>query len=131
MIAHIFEERCTGCGTCVAACPTHVFDFGADGVPVVARLDQCQTCFMCELYCEADALYVAPEQRSPEPVDPPAILTSGQLGRLRQNYGWDDEGPDSHPLAEFWRLGPLLREGAETAAQRYRNRHGRDHSQVE
>ncbi|MBX4378316.1 4Fe-4S binding protein, partial [Mycobacterium tuberculosis] len=24
MIAHIFEERCDGCNSCVAACPTHV-----------------------------------------------------------------------------------------------------------
>lgn len=123
MIAHIFAERCTGCNDCVAACPTHVFDPGADGVPVIARLDQCQTCFMCELYCEADALYVAPDQRQPETIDPAAILASGDLGKLRHDYGWDRpaaglaEG-EGH-LAEFWRLGPLLREGSEIAARRY------------
>jgi NAD-dependent dihydropyrimidine dehydrogenase PreA subunit len=116
MIAHIFSDRCTGCIDCVAACPTHVLDPGRDGIPVIARLDQCQTCFMCELYCPADAIYVAPTQK-PEPVDIAAILKSGQLGRLRHDYGWD--GQDSDPLAEFWRLGPLLMEGAQTSAARY------------
>lgn len=118
MIAHIFEERCTGCNDCVSACPTHVFDATPDGVPVIARLDQCQTCFMCELYCEADALYVAPEQRTPETVDAAAVLASGQVGRLRHDYGWDQDNDAGH-LAEFWRLGPLLREGAEIAGRRY------------
>ncbi|CAN5186799.1 hypothetical protein BH10PSE13_BH10PSE13_10340 [soil metagenome] len=39
MIAHIFEERCDGCNTCVSVCPTHVLDVG-QSVPVVTRLDQ-------------------------------------------------------------------------------------------
>jgi NAD-dependent dihydropyrimidine dehydrogenase PreA subunit len=126
MIAHIFEERCTSCNDCVSACPTHVLDAEPGGVPVIARLDQCQTCFMCELYCEADAIYVAPEQRSPEQIDPVAVLASGQVGKLRHDYGWDREAADAGHLAEFWRLGPLLREGAEIAAQRYGERHRGD-----
>ncbi|MEW2116710.1 hypothetical protein AB0945_16245, partial [Streptomyces sp. NPDC005474] len=28
-------------------CPTRVFDRGADGVPVIASQDSCQTCFQC------------------------------------------------------------------------------------
>jgi NAD-dependent dihydropyrimidine dehydrogenase PreA subunit len=36
--------------------------FGMNGdVPVIARPEDCQTCFMCELYCRADALYVGPD----------------------------------------------------------------------
>ncbi len=123
MIAHIFAEICNGCGTCVSACPSHVFDPAPDGVPVIARADQCQTCFMCELYCEADAIYVAADQRGPEPFDAAAILASGQLGRLRRDYGWDGRKSAEGPLSEFWQLGPLLREGAETAARRYADRH--------
>jgi len=129
MIAHIFSDRCTGCNDCVAACPTHVLDPGQDGVPVIARLDQCQTCFMCELYCPTDAIYVAPEQKKHDFVDAAAILASGQLGRLRHDYGWD--GEDKDPLAEFWRLGPLLMEGAQTSAARYvRQQQGRDETKL-
>jgi NAD-dependent dihydropyrimidine dehydrogenase PreA subunit len=126
MIAHIFEELCvTGCNACVTACPTHVLDTSADGPPRIARLDQCQTCFMCELYCDTDAIYVAPDQRGPEAVSPEAIVASGHLGRLRRDYGWDRDGQpvEEGPLRDFWQLGPLLREGAEIAAKRYAARH--------
>lgn len=120
MIAQIFADLCVGCGDCVSACPTHVLDPGATGVPAIARLDQCQTCFMCELYCRADAIYVAADRAAPETIDPVAVRASGQLGKLRRGYGWDD-GADGEPLGEFWQLGPLLREGAEIAARRYRD----------
>ncbi len=120
MIEHIFEDLCNGCNACVAACPTHVLDPGeAAGTPLVARQDQCQTCFMCELYCEQDAIYVGPEQRRPEPIDPETIRKSGFLGQLRRDYEWDARPEDVPPLREFWQLGPLLMEGAQTSAKRY------------
>lgn len=120
MIAHIFDDRCDGCNNCVAVCPTHVLDARQDGAPVIARIDQCQTCYMCELYCTSDAIYVDPDQHQAPAVDPQAILESGHLGRLRHDYGWDREAAeDAGHLSDFWRLGPLLREGAEIAARRY------------
>ncbi|SAK73087.1 Periplasmic [Fe] hydrogenase large subunit [Caballeronia hypogeia] len=86
MIELIDNERCTGCDICVRVCPTNVFDASArsDGAPVIARQDDCQTCFMCELYCPEDALYVAPQTTSGANVDRAATLT----GSYRQVIGW-------------------------------------------
>ncbi|HEX7854774.1 MAG TPA: ferredoxin family protein [Sphingobium sp.] len=117
MIAHIFADLCSGCNACIATCPTHVFDFGAE-TPVIARPDQCQTCYMCELYCERDAIYVAPDQHAMEAVDPDAIRTSGHLGQIRRDHGWDRPREDGH-LDPYRFLGPLLREGVEAAERRF------------
>ena len=84
MIEIVIADRCTTCNACVTVCPTNVFDTAADGRPVIARQADCQTCFMCELYCKADALYVAPDCDGPAPVDAAAILASNLLGQFRR-----------------------------------------------
>ena len=122
MIELVIAERCTGCNACVEICPTNVLAPSLNGPPEIAHQQDCQTCFMCELYCETDAIYVGPDQRVAEPVDADAIRASGHLGRLRKDYGWDRPDRTDH-LADFWQLGPLLREGAEIAARRYADRH--------
>ncbi|MFZ4289436.1 4Fe-4S binding protein [Variovorax sp. HJSM1_2] len=88
MIELISPERCTACNICVSACPTNVFDVVTNGPPHIARQEDCQTCFMCELYCPEDALYVAPiadrrataEEREPS--------TQAPLGSYRHAIGW-------------------------------------------
>ena len=40
---------------------------------MIARQQDCQTCFPCELYCPTDALYLGPDCKQPEPVDEQAI----------------------------------------------------------
>ncbi len=120
MIALILDERCTACGACVEVCPTLVFDTApgqATQAPYIARPDACQTCYLCELYCPADAIYVAPDQFVQELVSPEAAIASGQLGRLRRDSGWDrsDMGAD---LDLYRLLGPLLNQGAEIATAR-------------
>lgn len=89
MIELVSDSRCIHCNLCVSACPTNVFDRVPDSPPVIARQSDCQTCFMCELYCPVDALYVAPQ------VDPISVLldeseleADGLLGSYRQEVGW-------------------------------------------
>lgn len=122
MISLILEELCTGCDDCVTACPSHVLDSSGEGPPRIARLDQCQTCYLCELYCPEDAIWVAPDQRQAEEVDARAVQASSLRGRLRRDQGWE-VAEDPSPLEVYWRLGPLLGEGAEIAAERYSRAH--------
>lgn len=106
MIEVVSRERCIGCDRCVEVCPTDVFDRGADGVPVVARKSDCQTCFMCEAYCPVDALFVAP-QRHPLAGEPDP---AGLLGSYRAAIGW---GHGRTPGAAS-AVGPPLRDESGT-----------------
>lgn len=90
MIEVIDPSRCTGCNICVTVCPTRVFERVADALPIIARQDDCQTCFMCELYCPVDALYVAPLAEAVQYADAdgaqaPAVAL---LGSYRAALGW-------------------------------------------
>jgi NAD-dependent dihydropyrimidine dehydrogenase PreA subunit len=85
MIEIVSASRCTGCNICVAACPTNVFEpDAAGGPPRIARQDDCQTCYMCELYCPEDALYVAPLAEHAAQADEAQV----PLGSYRASIGW-------------------------------------------
>ncbi|GIH93501.1 4Fe-4S binding protein [Planobispora siamensis] len=89
MIEIVSRGRCIACDKCVEVCPTGVFDHGPDGVPLIARQSDCQTCFMCEAYCPADALFVAPRAHPlPEPPDEADLAERGLLGSYRRQIGW-------------------------------------------
>jgi len=88
MIELVSTSRCIGCDICVKICPTNVFDAGAGEAPTIARQEDCQTCFMCEAYCPADALYVAPESASSVTVDEQTLSDTGRLGQYREILGW-------------------------------------------
>lgn len=103
MIELIVAERCVGCNACVAICPTNVFDPGAE-VPVIARQADCQTCFMCELYCPHDAIYVGPNSERPEPVNAAELIASGLLGEFRRHHGWDEWAGDPRYTNEHWQM---------------------------
>ena len=103
MIELIVEDRCANCNTCVAICPTNVLAAG-ERTPVIARQDDCQTCFMCELYCPHDAIYVAPDCEHPVAVDPTAIAGSGLLGEFRRLHGWGEWAGDPRYTNEHWQM---------------------------
>jgi NAD-dependent dihydropyrimidine dehydrogenase PreA subunit len=106
MIEVVDRDRCIGCDRCIDVCPTRVFDRGADGIPVIARHDSCQTCFQCEAYCPTDALFVAPLVT---PVgadsrfrDASKLADSGLLGGYRRELGWGN----GRPLGARTAVGP-------------------------
>ena len=86
MIELVSTERCTECNICGQVCPMNVFDRVSGAAPVVARQTDCQTCFMCELYCPEDALYVPPDTMRHEPADEHA--PANVLGSYRAAIGW-------------------------------------------
>ncbi|WP_327104797.1 ferredoxin family protein [Nonomuraea glycinis] len=92
MIEIVSQERCIGCDRCVEVCPTSVFDTGPGDIPVIARVQDCQTCFMCEAYCPVDALFVAPQAEPVEPGSPlrdeAYVTAAGLLGGYRKKIGW-------------------------------------------
>jgi NAD-dependent dihydropyrimidine dehydrogenase PreA subunit len=109
VIEVVSASRCIACDKCVQVCPTHVFDAGADGIPVIARQSDCQTCFMCEAYCPVDALFVAVSR---EPLaegsplrDEEHLAESGLLGSYRKALGWGK----GRVLGARLAIGPVLR----------------------
>ncbi|MFC2079752.1 mercury methylation ferredoxin HgcB [Candidatus Bipolaricaulota bacterium] len=54
---HYDEERCIGCGLCVAVCPHGVFAV-RNGRAEAIRPDACMECGACQLNCAAEAIQV-------------------------------------------------------------------------
>ena len=66
-IRKIDTTLCNGCGICVAICPMDVlrlYSFTTDKGEVkkayIKYIRDCQSCFLCELECPQDAIYVTP-----------------------------------------------------------------------
>jgi NAD-dependent dihydropyrimidine dehydrogenase PreA subunit len=111
MIELVSAGRCIACDKCIAVCPTNVFDRGPDGIPVISRHDDCQTCFQCEANCPVDALFVSPFT-VPQPdasgsSDEHALARSGLLGSYRSRIGWGHgRSPGTRDA-----VGPALKPG--------------------
>ena len=89
MIEILSEDRCINFNLCVSVCPTNVFDRSSmGGAPSIARQSDCQTCFMCELYCPVDALYVTPLAEQTAEVDEQHLINHHLLGSYREAVGW-------------------------------------------
>jgi NAD-dependent dihydropyrimidine dehydrogenase PreA subunit len=92
MIEIISASRCVECDICVKVCPANVFDL-TDGVPVIARQDDCQTCFLCEIYCPTDALYVAESADGQITVSEDEVERRGLFGSYSRALGWNRGKP--------------------------------------
>jgi NAD-dependent dihydropyrimidine dehydrogenase PreA subunit len=109
MIELLVKDRCTKCNACVQVCPTNVFEAVEGSHPRIARQSDCQTCYMCELYCPADALFVASDCEHPEPVNEAEIAASGLLGQFRRDHGWDEWAADPRYGNQQWYMGEVFR----------------------
>lgn len=108
MIELIYSDLCNGCNQCVTVCPTNALSAGVDGIPLIREQSACQTCFMCELYCAQDALYVDPDCEQPRHPDPQQIRNSGLLGQYRRDSGWDEWADDPRHANEHWRMDGIF-----------------------
>lgn len=88
MIELVSDTKCIRCDVCVRVCPTNVFDAVPGEAPRIARQHDCQTCFMCELYCPTEALFVAPDADQQVSVDETRLERTGLLGSYRASVGW-------------------------------------------
>jgi len=103
MIEVVSETQCIMCNKCVQVCPMNVFTAVRNAPPLISRQDDCQTCFMCELYCPVDALYVAPEAAHVTGVSEHEIAAAGLLGSYRQN-GWAVALGTERPMDQSFKL---------------------------
>ncbi len=51
------ETRCTGCGDCVAVCPTACLEM-AGPLPWLPRPAECVRCGLCAAVCDAGAITI-------------------------------------------------------------------------
>ncbi len=88
MIEVVSDSRCIRCDICERVCPANVFDKDGQGLPVIARQDDCQTCFLCEIYCPTDALYVAEAADGPIGITEEWVDARGLWGHYARGLGW-------------------------------------------
>lgn len=87
MIEIVSARRCIECDICVKVCPANVFD-ATGRVPVIARQGDCQTCFLCEIYCPTDALYVSEQAEGPTGIQEAEVEERHLFGSYARALGW-------------------------------------------
>lgn len=96
MIEILSQSRCIQCDKCVSVCPTNVFDAVPGESPTIARQEDCQTCFLCEAYCPADALFVDAHAHRHIQITESEVEEKGLFGQYRRNLGWNKGNSPIH-----------------------------------
>lgn len=66
-VEYIDYGRCTNCLKCYQVCPMDVFRLAGRTV-YLAYPEDCMACYLCELECPAEALYVSPRRAKVKPM---------------------------------------------------------------
>ena len=78
MIQSIDRDACVGCGRCVERCPLDTLRLDADGKAYIAYPEDCMTCYICELGCPINAIFVHPFKAVPPEVLPGILEGKGR-----------------------------------------------------
>lgn len=65
-IERIDDQKCTLCRKCLDVCPMDVFR-SVGRVVYPAYPEDCMCCYLCELECPVDAIYVHPSRAKARP----------------------------------------------------------------
>ncbi len=71
VIKKLIQEKCTGCGICVACCPMDALRIDVvTGKAQVKYPQDCIACWTCESFCPQGCIDVSPERGRGEIVAP-------------------------------------------------------------
>ena len=60
----INTKWCKKCGLCISYCPKKVYDADFLGAPIIARIEDCIACNLCEVRCPDFAISVVKEPKA-------------------------------------------------------------------
>ena len=67
-IESLDQKECTGCRTCVSACPEDVLYFDEDkGTAYIRYPEDCVACFACETFCTMGCIEVSKDRANELP----------------------------------------------------------------
>jgi MinD superfamily P-loop ATPase len=62
VIEELDQRTCTECGVCLLVCPMDVIARDRSGGYVIEHVEDCMSCFACELECRRGSIHVAPQR---------------------------------------------------------------------
>jgi NAD-dependent dihydropyrimidine dehydrogenase PreA subunit len=105
-IIHVDQDKCTGCGNCITACPESVLEL-IDGKARVVRESQCDGLGICIGQCPHDALSFEESDTTAPLAAPPAAgqAHAGCPGHANQCFGKPTAPTDTTTAASPSALG--------------------------